>query len=579
MTQRFLLMLAIFLAFLTLFKPYFKQTFPYTHDGENHLARFANYKIALREGQLPPRFAPSLMNHYGYPAFNYNYPLANILSLPFSILGIHYELTFKMLIFVFWFLSFGFIWFWLKELGFAKSSVRLFALATFFTSHYLFSAVYFRGNIGEIMAITLLSGVLLSFHYLKKAKRLISGAYFFAVLVFSAFLLSHNVTVLFATPLLFIYAIYVFDKSIKDWLRLFVTGLQSIFLTLWFWLPAVFEKSEVLLDDNQLAQSYLEHFPSLRQLLFAPLEFGFSKTGNLDSLGFSIGLLQIIVLLFSFIFTMRYLAKKKAFNIKHSTLFFLVICLVLFALQLSFTKIIWEIVPLANFIQFPWRISLFLVVFLVPLAANLYTLANDKLKILLVVIIGIQLISLSKLNRVDEFHHEKAYYENFGQSTSTLNENLPKTFTYLNIGDWQPAPLLLTGQGTLTVERWNGSYRKYSVNAEEESIIVEPTMYFLGWQTRVISQDTLSTGQRANLLQSIQAVLGNYRGKISYIDNEEIAGRIAYKLPPGQYTIESRFTQRTWARILGNTVSISSFFGFILLWALQLLNKRKHVLS
>ena len=90
--------------------------FPYTHDGENHLARFANYKIALREGQFPPRFAPNLLNHYGYPVFNYNYPLANILSIPFSIMKINYELTFKIL--VIFFVMFGLLGFnyWLRKL-------------------------------------------------------------------------------------------------------------------------------------------------------------------------------------------------------------------------------------------------------------------------------------------------------------------------------------------------------------------------------------------------------------------------------------------------------------------------------
>lgn len=63
------LFITLSIAFLLLFKPYLHTGFPYTHDGENHLARFANYKLALKEGQFPPRWAPNLMNHSGYPVF------------------------------------------------------------------------------------------------------------------------------------------------------------------------------------------------------------------------------------------------------------------------------------------------------------------------------------------------------------------------------------------------------------------------------------------------------------------------------------------------------------------------------
>src|SRR5258708_2749738 len=93
--QHVVWILLIFFLSLFITRIYFHSGFPYTHDGENHLARFANYALAIREIQFPPRFAPNLFNHYGYPVFNFNYPLANILSLPFTFARFNYELTFK----------------------------------------------------------------------------------------------------------------------------------------------------------------------------------------------------------------------------------------------------------------------------------------------------------------------------------------------------------------------------------------------------------------------------------------------------------------------------------------------------
>ena len=76
MIRKFLLFLVFLLLIFIPTKSYFHEGFPYTHDGENHLARFANYKIALKEGQFPPRFAPNLMSNYGYPVFNFTYPVS-----------------------------------------------------------------------------------------------------------------------------------------------------------------------------------------------------------------------------------------------------------------------------------------------------------------------------------------------------------------------------------------------------------------------------------------------------------------------------------------------------------------------
>ena len=115
MIKKFFALPIIIILTLIVIKPYFHAGFPYTHDGENHLARFANYKIAVKEGQIPPRFAPSLMNHYGYPVFNYNYPLANILSLPFSFLKINYEITFKILATTFVFIGLLGVYSWLDK--------------------------------------------------------------------------------------------------------------------------------------------------------------------------------------------------------------------------------------------------------------------------------------------------------------------------------------------------------------------------------------------------------------------------------------------------------------------------------
>lgn len=537
----------IFLLILALFavKPYLGLNFPYTHDGENHLARFANYKLALKEGQLPPRFAPNLLNHYGYPVFNYNYPLANILSLPFSILKINYELTFKVLVFSF--LVFGLIGVnkWLKQLNFSQRS-RVLTLFAFAFSPYLVNLIYFRGNIGEIMALMIFPWLL---YFIQKPNseslRKNTLALFGQTIVWTMFFLSHNIMVLFGTPLLICWAIFEKRKAIYKQTRLIFGFGAGVLLSLWFWLPAVLEKSLVVLENADLSKSYLEHFPTLAQLLFSPQQFGFSLPGSVDTLSFQIGAIFLISLLLATI-TIKF---SKTNQVK----FFIFLTWILIIFQLPFTKAIWQAIPLANFIQFPWRLTFFVTIFALPIAAWTLDHLGKKAKLLLWILILVQVFNTLKLKPADYFHRDLLTYDLYPASTSTANENLPTDFTfeYFADGDWKSQPTILEGNGEVIIEKWNGSQRKYQLNLTQESLITEPTAKFAGWQTFANQQ------------------------KIDYIDSASIGGRLAYKLSSGEYQIVSKFTQDTKPRQIGNWLSLTSLLVVISLIGYSKFNEYK----
>ena len=111
-------------------KSLFHQGLPVSHDANNHVVRFANYYQAVKEFQLPPRWGGNLLNHYGYPVFNFNYPLANLISLPFSFLDFNYQTTFKIINFVFVFLGISGSYYFAKSKKFSKKS-SLFAATVF----------------------------------------------------------------------------------------------------------------------------------------------------------------------------------------------------------------------------------------------------------------------------------------------------------------------------------------------------------------------------------------------------------------------------------------------------------------
>jgi len=531
----------IILALISI-KPYLSNSFPYTHDGENHLARFANYKIAIREGQFPPRFAPNLLNHYGYPVFNYNYPLANIISLPFSFLKINYELTFKIIVFSFVLAGIIGVNQWLKSLKFDKKT-RIFAITIFSLTPYLINALSYRGNIGEIMAFCLMPWL---FYFIEKpTDRSFTKngmRFFFQTITWIMFFLSHNIAVLFGTPLLIIYSLYKYKKTIFKQVSLLFSFILGIISTLWFWLPAFFEKKLVVLDNANLSKGFSDHFPTLNQLLFSQFEFGFSKIGSIDSLSFQIGIVQIFILLIALVL----MVKNQLTNYAK---FLLVLLIPLFILQLKWTRPLWEVIPLAHYIQFPWRLSMFLGILIIPLSALVFSKVNKIIKIFLISLILIQLILITRVKPADYFHKKNIDYDAFSQTTSTANENLPKDFTYKGFADWQPTATILEGDGSVIVNYWSGTKRSYQLKLNSLATIIEPTANFLGWKTTANGEE------------------------ISYINDEVISGRIAYQLPAGEYQINSQFTQNTWPRLLGNILSTLGTLSLIMLSSKSYLEK------
>lgn len=623
---------AVIAAGVALFAPYFQTGVPHTHDGLNHLARFANYKIALREGQFPPRFAPNLMNHYGYPVFNYNYPLANLLSLPFSVADINYQLTFKILMMASVVLGASGLCLWLKlcldqseQIEYKPSSDPvfradyLFAIALFLTSPFLTNLVYVRGNIGEMMAMNLFIWLLVSIELVRSrfstaqlTASTLKAQWSLLLLMIAtttAFLLSHNVSVLFGLPVVILYGL-LRGINLTQWFLLGKIFLISLALSLWFWLPALAEKHLIVLDAIDLTQEFALHFPRLEQVLFAPLNYGFSRPSPVDSLSFAMGKPQLGLVILVVAAAVAWLSTDLRFGARaeksrsdwHPSsllIILLSLSLLLLVFQLPITKPVWQILPLVQYIQFPWRLMMFAAVLIAMLggvflqqliAKHIFITSIDTigagLKFILLTLLIMQILSMIRLKPADMVQRRPIDYDVYSESTSTLNENRAKTFIYQDIADWQPRPLIIsaaklnswvsrveselengvgpngikqtelqkakaekikefapgeTKVGALAVSLWQGSRRRYQLKLQEAAVIIEPTMNFAGWQTWVESE-------------------GRKR-RVEYIDNQYIQGRLAYRLPAGKYKITSRFTQRTWPRLVGNSISLLTLLG------------------
>lgn len=519
----------LLIALALVLRLYWHDGLPYTHDGENHVARFADYAAALRQGQFPPRLAPNLWSRVGYPVFLFNYPLSNILSVPFSVINIPYVVTYKLLASLYIVGGAVGLWFWLKTLPLKlRNKSAAIAVLAWLSFPYIVSTLYFRGNIGEVAAYGLLPWLFLGVEWAKdtnKWKTVVIG------LVTMAFLLSHNIAAVFVWPLVLAYAIFR-SLTIKSfWQTWLWPTLLGGLATTWFWLPAIFEKHYTVLNGSSNNSVAPEHAPTLIQLLVSPVRFGFSYFGAVDTLSFSVGLVWVVTALAVVLLVSKKLARTEI----HWLHFSLASLVILVGLQIKPFAQIWSL-PIANFIQFPWRLSIFIGLFLSLLSAIVWQQIGRIGKLVILVGLLVAFWSVLQAKPADYVYKTDVDYASFPHSTSTQNENLPVTFTGL-IGELPAFASVTTGEGKVALDLWKGHRHSYNVHALSPVVISESTLYYPGWEIIARNLDTDEV-----LEPPISADLNK--------------GWLSYPLPAGNYHIVTRFEENTWPRIVGNILSL-----------------------
>ena len=153
-------------------------------------------------------------------------------------------------------------------------------------------------------------------------------------------ILSHNLTALTITTMLVICAVLLFllDKQYKIFASAIISIITGIGITAWFWLPALFLKNEVRIQEMVSGKfDFHNNFTSLTDLFSYDY---FYTAGPLPLVVLATGVLLI---------TLKY----KKYRLP---LVFLITTSILFLfLQLSASTFIWEHLPFMSLFQFPWR--------------------------------------------------------------------------------------------------------------------------------------------------------------------------------------------------------------------------------
>ena len=353
-----------------------------THDGNHHIARSYDVVQTSQEGHFPLRWAGSLNYDCGVPIFNFFYPLIYYLVIPVNYVVGDVIQSLKIIDFATFFIGTVFFYLWLKrEL---KETWPAFVGAILYLyAPYRFLLVYVRGS-PEFMAYAILPVVLyfiaVTFSQ-DNIKRFGISAFISAV--FGGLLtISHNFTVMFLMPIIFIYLVFKIYKSqwlevrlipprvkfIKDsgkkFFLIILSFLSYFGLGAFFILPAFLEQKFTKLEIASFI--YKEHFPELWQVIRSKWGYFYSASGtDLDGMSFMLGYAHWIVLGLVSLWLVITLAKVLKLGKRSLNEFFTGNAWILIYLSLSALFIflllpislpVWEALPILQRIQFPWRI-------------------------------------------------------------------------------------------------------------------------------------------------------------------------------------------------------------------------------
>ncbi len=377
------LLLVVILSFWS-FKSLIGRGYFPMHD-DTQVARVIAMGNALKYGQFPVRWVGDLGYGYGYPLYNFYGPLPYYFGGSLYALGVDSVTSTK------WMFGIGTILAALTMYFFLYPMMGLLSAITgsiiFLYSPYHAVQIYIRGSVGEYWAIAFVPLILLGMY----KKRPIIGA-----LGLAGTILSHTILG-FTTTLILGFSIVMFLIRRHDWniLKLLLLGLG---ISAFFWLPALVEMqyTSVLNMISSSSTSFSDHFICVSQLWNAPWGYGGSAPGCVDGMSFKIGKFHSIVFVLSLLVIFLNRSMKRLKKIYMIALVIVLYTLMIIFLMLPVSSFIWNMFPLTQFIQYPWRLLSFVTVGIGILSA--YIVASWKAPIIRLLFAAIIVTSAIMIN-------------------------------------------------------------------------------------------------------------------------------------------------------------------------------------
>ena len=326
---------------------------PCTHDGHLHVHRIAAMRYAWENGVYFSRWLPDLAFGYGYPFFVYREPGPLYAILSPHLLGLPLSAA-SNLFYALSILAAGwFMFLWVRDVAGVRAGFV--SAVAYMASPYILIDALVRGNAPESMALPL-------FPFLLWVGRrwIIKGTavpLLLSILGLALLSLSHNISILIFVPTLLVYLLAIGLLDGLSWkpllgrlVLLFGLGLG---ITFFYTGGALLEMDQVTLSQSTVTRNNDFHFnyASLEEIL-APVA---AEDPNLVNppLPIRLGWVPLILALIGATTPLwkRWMNKEQRWHV----LLMGIAAAIFIFMALPISLLLWEGLPLIDFVQFPWR--------------------------------------------------------------------------------------------------------------------------------------------------------------------------------------------------------------------------------
>jgi hypothetical protein len=486
-----LLHLFLFLLAVLIVLPMFSVSWPATHDMFRYPALSYAFKDAFSHGVYFPRWLPDLCGGYGYPSFVFYQPGLFYLVLFVQFFGASIFLAYKIIFLFLFYLSFLGVY---KLSGeFTKDTpTRIFAVALFALTPYLYVDFYVRGDLSELASILITPWPLYFFIKATKGNNVLRVVIytFMTSLCLAAMVYTHPLPCVFYFPMFCVFALGMCYKEerlqIISILKIVVISLISaVILSAPYWLNAYFMKQFVH-AERALTGYYLPkyHFVYPSQLFSNFWGFGASLSGLNDGMSFQLGLVHFTLASIGAFFAY----KNKRILIIYIFYFFLIM------MMTPVSYFLWQAIPVIAMLQFPWRLLSVIAIMQVICSMGIIEWKIKKLYLYAIYAVLIlfslywyheqfKVKSISEIE-VNKFPQYTEFARNYFITATAEKEFLPITATGIEKarGD---APLLQVSHTACKVTpdtNSNKYHLKYTVSTAKAVNLRINQYYFPGWR-------------------------------------------------------------------------------------------------
>jgi hypothetical protein len=486
---------------------------------------------AVRLGQIPPRFVPDLSFGFGYPLFNFVFPLPFYLGELFHLLGLSLVDSIKAVFGLSMILSAVTMYYFLKE--FTSKTLSATGALIYTYTPYRATDLYVRGAIGEVVSFVFLPLLALSVVKLtpEKSNQKFNWRWIgFLGLSLSALVLSHNITAYMFFPFVLLLGlmrlIFLSDKKTQVFKNLMAGGFLGLSISIYFWLPAIWESSLMKYDT---VFNFIDHFPTLKQLVTPFWGYGASVPGPYDGMSFFLGLASLFTVLGGLIF---FIIRRGKFTQSQSLL--MIWALVSFGIAIVMmnfrSTFLWQNIPLLPYFQFPWRF-LMMTTFVTPILVIALTKIRYEV-VFALLLMGLSLLNLGDFRPHDFLGRTDQYYLNRYVpvplasleylTTSEEYLRLPKATTQRPNSNY---PLIQAEGQELSTQTFDGLNAKFSTSFNKETQVSYNKYLFPGWKVTIDGKE-------------VKALAGSPYGEISF------------SVPAGEHQVTVNFEETGVKRAL-----------------------------